>query len=237
MANWITHTILAERLLAHGFQIDANGFVVGNVAPDCNQENEDWSAFTPPREVTHWMLGSSKLSVDYQAFFDTHIAGRQFSDPQEYAFLLGYYTHLVTDRCYQHFVRDPKRLAACFSRLNADPSKSPQIQGMPETFDTLKHVFGRKTLFQDIAIYENNWLFEHPDSAYHQILRKVVHFPDYLPIFPAGAFPRKIAVMTGESTQLYPEAHLLFFTKQEWHEFLDDTEEQLFLLLKENASV
>lgn len=74
MANWITHTILAREL-----GIDEKGFVVGNVAPDCNQENEDWSSFTPPRDVTHWMRGRRKLSADYQSFFDAHITGRQFS--------------------------------------------------------------------------------------------------------------------------------------------------------------
>ena len=237
MANWITHTILAERLLARGLDIDDRGFVVGNIAPDCNQENEDWSAFTPPREITHWMLGSSKLSVDHQAFFDAHIAGRSFSDRQEYAFLLGYYAHLVTDHCYQRFVRNPQRVADCFSRLHFDANKSSRMTGMPETFDALKTIFGRNALFRNIAIYENNWAFEHPNSAYHQILRKVVQFPDYLPMFPAGAVSRKIAVMTGETTQRYPEDPFPFFTKQEWQDFLTDTEERLLQMLKEKASV
>lgn len=237
MANWITHTILAERLLAQGLDIDETGFVVGNVAPDCNQESEDWTSFTPPREVTHWMTGGSKLSADHQAFFDAHIAGRQFSDKQEYAFFLGYYTHLVTDACYQAFVRDPKRVAACFSRLKADGHTACQIAGMPETFDTLKGVFGRKALFRNIAILENNWVFAHPDNLYDRVLRKTTSFPDYLPLFPQGAYPRKIAVMTDEVTRAYPEEDLPFFTKEEWNAFLTETEDLLARLLKEKASV
>lgn len=237
MANWITHTILANRLLARGLNIDEKGFIVGNIAPDCNQENEDWSIFTPPRDVTHWMTGGSKSSADYQAFFNAHIAGRQFPDSQEYAFLLGYYTHLVTDACYQNFVRNPDRVAACFSRLKAEHHTAGQITGRPETFDTLKSIFGRKVLFQDIAILENNWVFTHPNSVYDRVLRKTTSFPDYLPLFPKGAYPRKIAIMTGEATQLYPEYNLCFFTKEEWHGFLDDTEELLVQLLKEKASV
>jgi len=43
--------------------------------------------------------------------------------------------------------------------------------------------------------------------------------------------------MTGNVTQLYPENNLIFFTKQDWSCFLDDTEELLVLLLKEKASV
>ena len=237
MANWITHTILADRLLARGLDLDEKGFVVGNIAPDCNQENEDWTIFTPPRDVTHWMSGESKLSADYHAFFDAHIAGRQFWDRQEYAFLLGYYTHLVTDACYQKFVRDPQRVAACFSRLKSERHIADQIAGKPETFDTLKGLFGRKALFRDIAILENNWVFTQPNSVYHRVLRKTTSFPDYLPLFPKGAYPRKIAIMTGNVTQLYPENNLIFFTKQDWSCFLDDTEELLVLLLKEKASV
>ena len=29
----------------------------GTTPRRCNVENEDWSAFTPSREVTHWMQG------------------------------------------------------------------------------------------------------------------------------------------------------------------------------------
>lgn len=237
MANWITHTILAQRLLAQGLSLDETGFVVGNIAPDCNQENEDWTSFTPPRELTHWMTSGNKLSADHQAFFDAHITGRQFSDRQEYSFLLGYYAHLVTDACYQAFVRAPSRVAACFSRLKANEHTACQIAGMPETFDTLKGVFGRKMLFQDISVLENNWLFTHPDNLYDRVLRKTTSFPDYLSMFPQGAYSRKIAVMTGEVTRTYPEEDLLFFTKEEWHAFLTETEELLVRLLIEKASV
>lgn len=40
--------------------MDRRGFCVGNIAPDCNVENEDWTEFTPSREVTHWMSAERK---------------------------------------------------------------------------------------------------------------------------------------------------------------------------------
>lgn len=43
MAGWKTHTIIAEELLKMGLAPDARGFCVGNIAPDCNVENADWS--------------------------------------------------------------------------------------------------------------------------------------------------------------------------------------------------
>lgn len=35
---------------------------------DCNVENEGWTAFMPPREVTHWMHGERKKASDCDAF-------------------------------------------------------------------------------------------------------------------------------------------------------------------------
>jgi len=30
-------------------------FCIGNIASDCNIPNQNWTEFTPSREVTHWM--------------------------------------------------------------------------------------------------------------------------------------------------------------------------------------
>ena len=53
MATWVTHLMIADGVLQHFPSLDRHGFCVGNIAPDCNVENEDWTAFTPSREVTH----------------------------------------------------------------------------------------------------------------------------------------------------------------------------------------
>ena len=57
MATLVTHLMIADGVLERLPSLDRHGFCVGNLAPDCNVENEDWTAFTPPREVTHWMQG------------------------------------------------------------------------------------------------------------------------------------------------------------------------------------
>ena len=66
MAGWITPMRIADEVLQQLPELDRLGFCMGSIAPDCNVENEDWTAFTPPREVTHWMSGNSK----YKAFED-----------------------------------------------------------------------------------------------------------------------------------------------------------------------
>lgn len=60
MATWVTHLLIADNVLQEFTEIDRRGFCVGNIAPDCNIENADWTAFTPSREVTHWMRGRGR---------------------------------------------------------------------------------------------------------------------------------------------------------------------------------
>ena len=78
MANWIAHMMIADALMDMGLEVDKTGFCVGNIAPDCNVENEDWTEFTPSREVTHWMTGSEKDSADYEGFYDRYMSRNDF---------------------------------------------------------------------------------------------------------------------------------------------------------------
>ena len=231
MANWITHTILADRLLTQGLPFDRRGFCLGNIAPDCNVENEDWTAFTPSREVTHWMAANDKSTADYEGFYCAHIAGSDITDQQELAFLYGYYCHLVTDVQYQRFVREPARLAHCFARLRTNDELKSQIAALPETFDALKAHFGRRRLFRDIAVLENNYAATHPRCSWNTVLRTTETFPDYLSTFPPGAIARKLKIMVFPADQTLPETGL-FFTREEYEAFLDHTEDLLLWLLK-----
>ena len=45
MATWITHMIIADKVLELFPQLDKRGFGVGNIAPDCNEPNEDRTDF------------------------------------------------------------------------------------------------------------------------------------------------------------------------------------------------
>ena len=42
MAYWITHMMIADKLLTTDLKLDARGFCVGSIAPDCNIESPDW---------------------------------------------------------------------------------------------------------------------------------------------------------------------------------------------------
>ena len=119
MASWVTHLIIADGLLERFSQLHRRGFCVGNIAPDCNIENEDWTAFTPSREITHWMQGEKKQTSDGDLFCEEYILKRQtcISSDEEYAFLIGYYVHLITDAAYQSMIRNEDRVRAVWHRI------------------------------------------------------------------------------------------------------------------------
>ena len=68
MATWITHLMIADGLLERFPTLHRTGFCVGNIAPDCNIENEDWTQFIPSREITHWMQGEQKNNLTENIF-------------------------------------------------------------------------------------------------------------------------------------------------------------------------
>ena len=95
MASWMVHLRVADRLLEHWPDLDAEAFVLGNIAPDSGVPNEDWSRFEPPKTVSHFKAGSDGPASFCAKHFNEEI-NHDYSR-REYAFFLGYYVHLLTD--------------------------------------------------------------------------------------------------------------------------------------------
>lgn len=222
MANWITHMMIADRLLERIPGLDRTGFCVGSIAPDCNIENKDWSAFTPPREVTHWMSGEKKTAVDCERFYECQIAGRIFETEQERSFYLGYYAHLVTDAIFQRFIRDEHRVKAMMMRIHAQPEMAEKMHGLPQDFNGVKMAFGKRVRMRDIEQIEYEYLRDHPQSGYLTVLRMLKEFPDYPEYLPEGAIMRKIGIMAG-LPETVTDADFVFFSREEYRGFLDKT--------------
>lgn len=197
MATWITHLMIADGVLERIPHLDRHGFCVGNIAPDCNVENEDWTAFTPSREVTHWMQGERKKASDCDAFCDEYISKRkdQIKSAEEYAFLLGYYSHLITDAAFQAMIRDEDRVRAVWMRIKADEELSVTGAGMDETWDSVKRLISKKDRMREIYAMEAEYLNGHPSSGYLTEILPLKSFPDYIDYLPQGCIVRKISVM------------------------------------------
>lgn len=215
--------MIVDKLYQQGLSMDKRGFTVGNIAPDCNIENEDWTEFEPPRAVTHWMNTSSKLSADYEGFYNKYIEGRKFDNLEEKAFLYGYYSHLITDVEFQKFIRDEERVSNIYDRIKVIPELKEKIIGKPENFDTLKSTFGKDNIFLDIYVQEMDYFEENKQSNYNTILKNIVEFNDYIDYMPKGSISRKLKIITEEYSSKIKRENLIFFTNQEINNFVYNT--------------
>lgn len=195
MATWVTHLRVADEVIRKTPFLCRHEFFVGNIAPDCNIENEDWTRFTPSREVTHWMGNERKTAADCDRFLHEYIERKEKLDVKEEAFLLGYYAHLITDAEFQRYIRDVDRVKAAWDRIKLHPELSKQAVGMEETWDSVKKLIGSCERMKDIYSIEAEYLENNPESGYLTDIVCLKEFPDYVDYLPAGAIVRKIKVM------------------------------------------
>ncbi len=221
MSNWITHTIVSDIVSKNIPWFDEKGFCLGNIAPDCNVENADWTAFEPSREFTHFMSGKTKLTTDYEKFFDMYIKGNIISSNEQYSFLLGYYSHLITDFEHQKFLRNEKRVENMLLRISEDAEYSAIFCDYPKTYEGAKKAFGRLRT-DDIVYFEHSYLKINSDASYKRILCVTESFPDYLDFLPKGAIPRKIKVMAYQPPEEFDKPKLVFVTPDEYKNFIEN---------------
>jgi len=197
MASWVSHLIVSDAVLKQTPDLVRHEFCVGCIAPDCNVENADWTAFTPSREVTHWMRGERKVASDCDSFCEEYILGRrsEIKTAEEYAFLLGYYAHLITDAAFQAMIRDGDRVKAVWNRIKANDDLLQRSMGMEETWDSVKKLIPNRNRMREIYAMEAAYLRDHPDSGYLTEILPLKDFPDYIDYLPHGCIVRKIGVM------------------------------------------
>ena len=225
MASWVTHLMIADGVLARLPGLDRRGFCVGNIAPDCNVENADWTVFTPSREVTHWMQGERKKASDCEAFCDKYIVDRkkEIRSAEEFSFLLGYYAHLLTDAAFQAFIRDEERVKAAWRRIKAEAELGLASAGMEETWDAIKQLVPKRERMRRIYVIEGEYLRDHPDSGYLTEILPLVEFPDYIDYLPSGAIVRKIAVMGYLPKPDEKVTGFITMSREEYRTFVENT--------------
>ena len=225
MATWVTHLIIADRVLEKIPNLCRHEFCVGNIAPDCNVENEDWTNFTPSREVTHWMTAGRKVAADCDRFLHEYIEKKEISSVQEESFLLGYYAHLITDAEFQRVIRDESRVKASWERIKSCDELREKAIGLPETWDSVKMLINGRERMGDIYSLEREYLDTHPDSGYLTEIIGLETFPDYLDYLPKNAIPRKISVMGYMPQKTVTTYPYIGMSKGEYMSFLDNATE------------
>ena len=230
MAEWVSHLIVADKVMESLPWLKRHEFCVGNIAPDCNIPNEDWTAFSPSREITHWMQdGKKKKADDSIRFYEEYIVKRigTINTEEELSFLLGYYTHLITDAELQRTIRDAKRVAAAWKRAKSIPELLEKSAGMEENWDDFKRLFpDRKDRMKDFYVIEREYLDAHPESGYFTEIQGLESFPDYIDYLPHGAIPMKVKMMYYLPALEEGQYPFVGFTREEYNGFIDRAVEQ-----------
>lgn len=224
MAQWVSHLIVADRVLESLPWLKRHAFCVGSIAPDCNIPNDDWTDFTPSRQVTHWMVGKRKNASDCVRFRDAYIMERaeRIASEEELSFLLGYYAHLITDAEMQRTVREETRVAAAWARAKNIPGVLEKSKGMEETWDNFKRIFPhRENQNKDFCVIEREYLDTHPESGYFTEIKDLASFPDYLDYLPKGAIPKKVRLMYDMPASEAGAFPFVAFSREEYNGFLD----------------
>jgi hypothetical protein len=181
------------------------------------------------------MNGESKLTADYEAFYEKYIKGKEHFSKEHKAFLWGYYSHLITDVEMQRFVRDEERVKNLYLRIKQNDEMHRQIKGLSEDYDTLKKVFGRNNIASDFVIQEIDYLRNNPNSRYCTIIKKIHDFPDYIDYLPQGAIVRKIGVMANEDMSMKYVGKYIFFPKNEFNDFMENTSSLIYTLMQKKC--
>ncbi len=168
MASWMVHLRVADRLLDHLPDVDAAAFVMGNIAPDSGVPNADWTAFDPPKSVSHFKAHPDPAGAFCAEYFNPAV-NRGYSR-REYAFFLGYYVHLLTDAAWVQDIYAPF--------LRAHPNEAEA--------DREKLIRAAKEEWYDLDFL---YLEQHPDFRAFSLYENTVEFRNtFMDIFSPDAF-------------------------------------------------
>jgi hypothetical protein len=123
MGTWICHLRVAEKLLEAWSNLDEIAFAFGNLAPDSGVPNHDWTVFTPPKEVTHFLhRGEGENKIRDLEFYRAHLQAQPRRDKEEFSYRLGYFVHLLVDRLWTRLLNPGMKLEAAqlFETMGAE---------------------------------------------------------------------------------------------------------------------
>jgi len=227
MASWMVHFRIADYFLEKIVWLDKKCFIVGNIGPDCGEPNDDWSEFTPPSTITHWISdGLKKQNIDTDYFyekyiksinmFDSEIEKEKFSIEQK-SFYLGYYIHLLTDVSWSLKIGIP---------IREKYAKEFEVQ-QAELWWVIK---------KDWYDLDHLYLKKNPDFKIFRIFDKIKEFKNnYFDYYSETAIIRQIRYISG----FYNDEHeglareYIYLKEVEMDQFVRETVQEINKVLKE----
>lgn len=153
MGTWISHLRIAENLICSIPNLDETAFAFGNLAPDSGLPNADWTAFDPPKAVSHFISeGKSEKNISDLVFYRSHLLRfDRRQDPARYSFLLGYFFHLVSDRLWT------ERVDSSFRIIHHD------------LFDTHSETEAINIIKDDMYALDQRYVRDHPECLFWRV--------------------------------------------------------------------
>lgn len=183
MASWMVHLRVADKLLDCLEEISPREFVMGNIAPDSGLPNEDWTAYFPDRKVSHFQGqgpdGTEGIQID--EFMSNYFTAalRQSYTKEQYAFFLGYLTHLLTDVEWVRRIFRP-----CLDKHMEEQRENKQ-----------KLLWAMKADWYDLDFL---YFKKHPDFRAFHIYENAQGFVNsYMDIFAEDAFDKRRGDIAG----------------------------------------
>lgn len=215
MASWMVHLRIADKLLDKIPGLSPIEFIVGNIAPDSGIPNADWSAFSPPTKISHFKTHSYRANPEVFAKKYWTEELRTGYNERQYAFFLGYLTHLLTDVAWVDDIYDPSKVKFA-DLLNADPDN---------------FIWKLKEDWYDLDF---KYLRDHPGfRAFRAYLGAVGFRNDFMEEFSADAFDNRRQYIT--DFYLQGREHLdreyPYLTEVEMDYFTNRTTDAIFDIL------
>lgn len=112
MATWICHLRISENIAAALPGLDKSAFYTGSLAPDSGVPNDTWTEFSPPKEVTHFLMkGEGNEAIQDLDFYRAYLEKQPKGVLNvETSFLWGYFFHLLTDILWVDLIWDPTKI-------------------------------------------------------------------------------------------------------------------------------
>ncbi|MBN2258093.1 MAG: zinc dependent phospholipase C family protein [Anaerolineaceae bacterium] len=165
MATWIAHLRIAEMLLNELTELDPAMFVSGSIAPDCGLPNEDWSQFTPPKQITHFYVAPGEMHD--MLFFREYLEGHLLAEnTSRMSYLWGYFLHLVSDLLWYHRLASTTR--SQYPALFAEKGEQAWWVVKEDWYDL-----------------DHKYLRDHPESLFWKTFINLRDPPQYVPFLPA----------------------------------------------------
>ena len=183
MASWMVHLRIADKLLDAIPGLSPVEFIVGNVAPDSGVPNENWTAYSPSSQVSHFRNGGSLDAgkcIDIPKYISKYFTVEMQAgyNAKFYSFYLGYLAHLLTDILWEQKIY------------------LPSIQKYPEAFasDKMTLIWKLKNDWYDLDYL---YLRNHPGfRAFRVYLGAVGFVNEFMEEFSADAFDNRREYIT-----------------------------------------